>query len=84
MESGGAGRTAICSIEPDHDGHGLFPRQVFFLTAGSRDGWVKLAKSLKGEIDTDLMEAYNGTVSLPFEAGEHDRAAVKIVDNRGV
>ena len=30
------------------------------------------------------MEAYRGTVSLPFEAGEHGRAAVKIVDDRGI
>ena len=25
-----------------------------------------------------------GTVSLPFEPGEHGRAAVKIVDDRGI
>ena len=30
------------------------------------------------------MEAYRGTVSLPFEAGTHGRAAVKIVDDRGI
>ena len=30
------------------------------------------------------MEAYRGTVSLPFEASEHGRAAVKIVDDRGI
>jgi len=31
-----------------------------------------------------LIEAYRGTVSLPFEAGEHRRIAVKIVDDRGI
>jgi adenine-specific DNA-methyltransferase len=31
-----------------------------------------------------LIEAYRGTVSLPFEAGEHKRIAVKIVDDRGI
>ena len=49
-----------------------------------REGWAKLAKNLKAEIDQDLIEAYRGTVSLPFELGEHGRAAVKIVDDRGI
>jgi len=31
-----------------------------------------------------LIEAYRGTVSLPFEPGEHRRVAVKIVDDRGI
>jgi adenine-specific DNA-methyltransferase len=31
-----------------------------------------------------LLEAFHGTVSLPFEAGEHGRIAVKIVDDRGI
>ena len=51
--------------------------------AGMKDGWATLAKNLKAEIDEDLIEAYRGTVSLPFEAGKHKRAAVKIVDDRG-
>ncbi len=43
-------------------------------------------KNRKTEIDIDeeLSEAYRGTVSLPFEAGEHRRVAVKIVDDRGI
>jgi hypothetical protein len=32
----------------------------------------------------ELFEAYWGTVSLPFETGEHKRIAVKIVDDRGI
>ena len=71
-------------LDPDYDGRSLFPRQVFFPMAGARDGWARLAKNLKAEIDTDLIEAYQGTVCLPFESGEHGRAAVKIVDDRGV
>ena len=38
---------------------------------------------VKAEIDVTRMAAYRGTVSLPFEPGEHGRAAVKIVDDRG-
>jgi len=45
---------------------------------------VRLAKNLKAEIDEELIEAYRGTVSLPFEPGEHRRIAVKIVDDRGI
>ena len=47
-------------------------------------GWSKLAKNLKAEIDETLIEAYRGTVSLPFAPGAHGRVAVKIVDDRGI
>jgi adenine-specific DNA-methyltransferase len=36
--------------------------------SGKKDGWSRLSKNLKAEIDEDLIEAYRGTVSLPFEA----------------
>ena len=42
------------------------------------------ATHLKAEIDEELIETYRSTVSLPFEAGKHKRAAVKIVDDRGI
>ena len=56
----------------------------YYPMAGPRDGWPRLARNLKAEIDQDLIEAWRGTVSLPFEPGEHRRAAVKIVDDRGI
>ena len=84
VESGDAYRIAIWMLDPNYDGRSLFPRQVFFPMAGAKEGWAKLARSLKAEIDATRMEAYGGTVSLPFEPGEHERAAVKIVDDRGV
>ena len=52
--------------------------------AGPKDGWARLAKNLKAEIDEELIEAYRGTVSLPFDSGDHRRVAVKIVDDRGI
>ena len=52
--------------------------------AGPKDGWSRLARNLKAEIDEELIEAYRGTVSLPFETGENKRIAVKIVDDRGI
>ena len=52
--------------------------------AGARDGWARLARRLKAEIDADLIEACRGTVCRPFESGEHGRAAVELVDDRSV
>jgi adenine-specific DNA-methyltransferase len=84
IESGGADKIAIWLLDTDYDGRSLFPRQVFFPQASESEGWAKLARNLKAEIDEDLIEAYRGTVSLPFDLDEHSRVAVKIVDDRGV
>jgi adenine-specific DNA-methyltransferase len=84
IESGGPERIALWMLDPNYDGRSLFPRQVFFPMAGEDGGWAKLAKTLRAEIDEEKIEAYRGTVSLPFEAGKYGRAAVKIVDDRGI
>ena len=87
VESGGANQIAVWMLDPNYDGRSLFPRQVFFPMSGEdnqTDGWTKLARDLNSEIDLDLIESYRGTVSLPFEPGDHERAAVKIVDDRGI
>ncbi len=84
LVSGGVANIAMWLLDPDYDGWSLYPRQVFFPMAGEKDGWARLAKSLKAEIDEDLIEAYRGTISLPFELGKHRRVAVKIVDDRGI
>ena len=52
--------------------------------AGENEGWAKLARNLKAEIDEERIEAYRGTVSLPFAPGKNQRIAVKIVDDRGI
>lgn len=84
IESGGGGNIAVWMLDPDYDGRSLYPRQVFFPMSGAKDGWSRLAKNLKAEIDEELIEQYRGTVSLPFEKGGHGRIAVKIVDDRGI
>ena len=48
----------------------------------SKEGWAKLARTLKAEIDEDRIEAFRGTVSIPFEM--KGRVAIKIIDNRGI
>jgi adenine-specific DNA-methyltransferase len=84
IESGGADKIAVWMLDTDYDGRSLYPRQVFFPMAGENEGWARLARNLKAEIDEDRIEAYRGRVSLPFEPGEHQRIAVKIVDDRGI
>ena len=84
IESGSAEKIAMWMLDTNYDGRSLFPRQVFFPMAGDKEGWSKLARNLKAEIDEELIESYRGTESLPFKAGEHKRAAVKIIDDRGI
>jgi adenine-specific DNA-methyltransferase len=52
--------------------------------AGANEGWATLAKNLRAEIDEEKIEAFRGTVSLPFVLGSRKQAAVKIVDDRGI
>jgi len=84
LESGGTANIAMWLLDTDYDGRSLFPRQVFFPMAGEKEGWSRLARNLKAEIDEDLIEAYRGTVSLPFKPGDNKRIAVKIIDDRGI
>jgi adenine-specific DNA-methyltransferase len=84
IESGDARRIAVWLLDPDYDDRSLFPRQVFFPMAGEGEGWARLARSLRAEIDEEAIEAYRGTVSLPFEAVPGQKVAVKVVDDRGI
>ena len=84
IESGDTKNIAMWLLDPDYDGRSLYPRQVFFPLADEDEGWAKLAKNLKAEIDPERIEAYRGTVSLPFELGAHKRVAVKVIDDRGI
>ena len=84
VDSGGPERIAMWMLDTDYDGRSLFPSQIFFPMSGPKDGWTRLARNLKAEIDEDLIQAYHGRVSLPFEPGPHERIAVKIVDDRGI
>ncbi len=62
----------------------LQPTQVFFPMGGKKDGWNKLAKTLKAEIDPDLIEKYAGNESLWFTVQPNSQIAVKIIDDRGI
>jgi adenine-specific DNA-methyltransferase len=84
LVSGGKAKIAMWSLDTDYDGRSLFPHQVFFPMAGKDEGWKKLKATVRAELDESLLSQFHGTVSLPFEAGQHHRAAVKIVDDRGI
>jgi adenine-specific DNA-methyltransferase len=84
IESGDTSKIAMWLLDTDYDGRSLYPRQVFFPLADEDEGWAKLARNLKAEIDPELIEHYRGTVSLPFTLGEHKRIAVKVIDDRGI
>jgi len=84
LVSGGKSKIAMWSLDTDYDERSLFPRQVFFPMAGKGEGWEKLKKNIRAELNDELLEQFHGTVSLPFEAGENRKIAVKIVDDRGI
>ncbi|MEN6509396.1 MAG: DNA methyltransferase, partial [Smithella sp.] len=82
VESGGKGDIAMWMLDTDYDGRSLFPSQVFFPMAGAKEGWATIARNLKAEIDEEKIEAFGGTVSMPFTPGK--AVAVKIIDARGI
>lgn len=54
--------------------------QAFFPRTGA---WDNLRRALQGQYDDRVWEHLAGTVSTPFEAGEHGQIAVKVIDDRG-
>jgi hypothetical protein len=84
LVSGGKNKIAMWALDTDYDERSLFPRQVFFPMAGKGEGWEKLKKDIRAELDESLLQAFHGTVSLPFAAGDNRKVAVKIVDDRGI
>lgn len=66
-------------LDTDYDGLVFRTRQAFF----PNGGWEKLAKTLKGTVDEELMEQLECFESIPFEPGENRKAAVRVVDDAG-
>ena len=84
IESGGKGRIAMWMLDTDYDGRSIYPSQIFLPMAGEKEGWKKLEKALKGQLDSEKVKSLFGTISLPFEPGNSRNIAVKIVDDRGI
>ena len=84
VESGSTSRISMWMLDTDYDGMCLQPTQVFFPMGGKKDGWNKLAKTLKAEVNPDLIEKYAGNESLWFTVQPNSQIAVKIIDDRGI
>ncbi len=75
-----ADQVAAWLLDTDYDGRTFCPTQSFF---PNKNAWKNIARSLKTVIDAENLEAFSGTESIPFSAGEHNRIAVKVIDRRG-
>ncbi|MBD9411564.1 site-specific DNA-methyltransferase [Stutzerimonas stutzeri] len=84
LVSGSKKNIAMWSLDTDYDERSLFPHQVFFPMAAKGEGWERLKKNIRAELDESRLDKFHGTISLPFEAGDNRKIAVKIVDDRGI
>jgi adenine-specific DNA-methyltransferase len=67
-------------LDTDYNGLCFHVSQAFFPRTGA---WESLKKALKGEYEESVWEHLAGTVSAPFEAGDHGQAGIKVIDDRG-
>jgi adenine-specific DNA-methyltransferase len=67
-------------VDTDYNGLCFHVSQAFFPRTGA---WNDLRKSLKGDYDDSVWDHLAGTTTAPFEAGEHQQVAVKVIDDRG-
>jgi len=84
IESQSSQHIAMWFLDTDYDERSLLPEQVFFPMKDSKRDWTKLAKALNSEVNKEKLEMFSGAESLPFEAGDEKKIAVKIIDNRGI
>lgn len=75
-----ADKVAAWFLDSDYDARTFCITQAFFPDSSA---WDKLARALKSVVDPQRFAAFSGTRSLPFQAGEHKRIAVKVIDPRG-
>lgn len=67
-------------LDTDYNGMAFVARQVFFPKTSA---WDNLQKALKAKFDSSVWDHLAGTVSEPFVLGQHQRIAVKVIDERG-
>jgi len=70
----------IWLLDTDYNSLCFHVCQAFFPRTGA---WDNLKKALKGTYEESVWDHLAGTVSAPFEAGEHGQVAVKVIDDRG-
>jgi adenine-specific DNA-methyltransferase len=67
-------------LDTDYNGLCFHVCQAFFPRTGA---WDALKRALKGEFEDSVWDHLAGSVSAPFEGGEHGQIAVKVIDDRG-
>ena len=67
-------------LDPNYNGRVFMATQVFFPRTKA---WEGLKKALKATHDETVWDHLAGSTSAPFEAGEHNTIAVKVIDDRG-
>ena len=67
-------------LDTDYNDLCFHVSQAFFPRTSA---WDNLKKALKGEYEERVWDHLSGTTSAPFEAGEHNQIAVKVIDHRG-
>jgi adenine-specific DNA-methyltransferase len=67
-------------LDSDYNSLCFHASQAFFPRTGA---WENLKKALKGDYEETVWDHLAGTVSAPFEMGEHAQVAIKVIDDRG-
>ncbi len=67
-------------LDTDYNALSFHVSQAFFPRTGA---WENLKRALRGLYEDSVWDHLAGTVSAPFEAGEHRQIAVKVIDDRG-
>ncbi|HET9401773.1 MAG TPA: DNA methyltransferase, partial [Candidatus Acidoferrales bacterium] len=67
-------------LDTDYNGLCFHVSQAFFPRTGA---WENLKKALRGEYEESVWDHLAGSTSAPFESGDHDQIAVKVIDDRG-
>ena len=80
IDSENARGVAAWFLDSDYDGRTFCISQAFFPDSKT---WDRLAAALKSVVEPEAFAAFSGTKSLPFPAGAHKHAAVKVIDPRG-
>lgn len=67
-------------LDTDYNNLVFHVSQAFFPRTAA---WDSLKRALKGTYDDSVWDHLAGTISEPFEAGDHKQIAVKVIDDRG-
>ncbi|HWR58001.1 MAG TPA: DNA methyltransferase, partial [Thermodesulfovibrionales bacterium] len=67
-------------LDTDYNGLSFHVCQAFFPRTSA---WDNLKRALKGSYEETVWDHLAGTMSVPFEAGQHGQIAVKVIDDRG-